>query len=46
MEFNEKSVIYVGGLDETVNEALIHSAFIPFGEIKSIDLPIDHTTCN
>ena len=29
---NPKTTLYVGGLEETVNEAILHSAFIPFGE--------------
>ena len=41
---NEKSVIYIGGLDDTVSENILISAFIPFGEIKNIDIPLDHTT--
>ena len=41
---NEKLVIYVGGLDESVNEKTLHAAFIPFGEIKTIEIPLDHNT--
>lgn len=45
MEMNtEKLVIYVGGLDESVNEKTLHAAFIPFGEIKTIEIPLDHNT--
>lgn len=40
----DKSILYVGGLDETVDEKILHSAFIPFGEVKSIELPKDYTT--
>ena len=29
---NPKTTLYVGGLEESVNEAILHSAFIPFGE--------------
>jgi peptidyl-prolyl isomerase E (cyclophilin E) len=43
-EISEKLVIYVGGLDESVNDKILYSAFLPFGEIKSIDIPIDFTT--
>ncbi len=28
---NPKTTLYVGGLQESVNEAILHSAFIPFG---------------
>lgn len=29
-----KATLYVGGLADGVNEASLHAAFIPFGEIK------------
>ena len=41
---NDKPVVYVGGLDDQVDEKVLHSAFIPFGEIKTIEMPLDHTT--
>ena len=41
---SDKLVIYVGGLDESVNDKILYSAFVPFGEIKSIDIPIDFTS--
>jgi peptidyl-prolyl isomerase E (cyclophilin E) len=41
---SDKLIIYVGGLDDLVNDKILYSAFIPFGEIKSIDLPMDYTT--
>ncbi len=31
---NPKTTLYVGGLDESVNESILHAAFIPFGDIK------------
>ncbi len=40
----EKLVLYVGGLDDSVDEKILHAAFIPFGEVKSIELPKDYTT--
>ena len=40
----DKSILYVGGLDENVDEKILHAAFIPFGEVKSIELPKDYTT--
>lgn len=43
---SEKLVIYVGGLDDQINEKLLHSAFIPFGDIKTIEMPLDHNTGN
>ena len=38
----QKTVLYVGGLEETVNEATLHAAFIPFGEIKDVTIPLEH----
>jgi peptidyl-prolyl isomerase E (cyclophilin E) len=43
-DISEKLVLYVGGLDDSVNDKILHAAFIPFGEIKSIELPLDQTT--
>lgn len=31
-----------GGLDEQVDEKVIHAAFVPFGEIVEIQLPLDY----
>eukprot|EP00232_Nephroselmis_pyriformis_P021442 CAMPEP_0182864766 /NCGR_PEP_ID=MMETSP0034_2-20130328/7336_1 /TAXON_ID=156128 /ORGANISM="Nephroselmis pyriformis, Strain CCMP717" /LENGTH=111 /DNA_ID=CAMNT_0024997029 /DNA_START=112 /DNA_END=444 /DNA_ORIENTATION=+ len=44
MAGNPKTTLYVGGLEEQVNEAILHAAFIPFGDIKSVEQPMDHTT--
>ena len=41
---NPKSTLYVGGLEESINEAILHSAFIAFGEIKDVNIPLDNTT--
>ena len=41
---NDKPIIYVGGLDDQVDEKTLHAAFVPFGEIKTIEMPLDHTT--
>ena len=41
---NEKTTLYVGGLDENVNEAVMHAAFLPFGEVKDVNIPLDHLT--
>ncbi|WJZ88130.1 hypothetical protein VitviT2T_007459 [Vitis vinifera] len=32
----QKNTLYVGGLAEEVNESILHSAFIPFGDIKDV----------
>jgi peptidyl-prolyl isomerase E (cyclophilin E) len=34
-------MLYVGGLDGSVTEALVQAAFIPFGDIKEINMPLD-----
>ncbi|KAA6414670.1 MAG: peptidyl prolyl cis-trans isomerase Cyclophilin [Lasallia pustulata] len=34
-----KSTIYVGGLDNAVNERILADAFLPFGEIVEISIP-------
>lgn len=34
-------MIYVGNIDETVNESVLYEQFIPFGDIKNIDIPKD-----
>eukprot|EP00899_Mesostigma_viride_P016096 jgi/Mesvir1/24488/Mv21843-RA.1 len=39
-----KTTLYVGGLEESVKEAVLHAAFIPFGEIKDVNIPLDQTT--
>lgn len=41
---NPKTTLYVGGLEETVNEATLHAAFIPFGDLKDVNIPLDNTT--
>ena len=41
---NPKTSLYVGGLEESVTEATLHSTFIPFGEIKDVSVPLDNTT--
>lgn len=39
-----KKNIYIGGLSEEVDEKIIHAAFIPFGEVVDIQVPIDYET--
>ncbi|XP_074106723.1 peptidyl-prolyl cis-trans isomerase E isoform X1 [Cotesia typhae] len=39
---NTKRTIYVGGLAEEVDEKILHAAFIPFGEIIDIQIPLDY----
>ena len=35
-----KNHLYVGGLAEEVSEGLLRAAFIPFGEIKDVSIPV------
>ncbi|KAG8192787.1 hypothetical protein JTE90_019105 [Oedothorax gibbosus] len=44
MSSNTKRTVYVGGLAEEVNKDIIHAAFIPFGEIIDIQIPLDYET--
>lgn len=39
---NEKRTVYVGGLDEQVTVSLLKAAFLPFGEVKAVDIPMDN----
>ncbi|XP_033738283.1 peptidyl-prolyl cis-trans isomerase E-like [Pecten maximus] len=41
---NSKRIVYVGGLAEEVNEKILHAAFIPFGDITDIQIPLDYET--
>ena len=39
-----KTTLYVGGLDDSVTAATLHAAFIPFGDVKDVPLPLDPGT--
>lgn len=39
---NDKRTIYVGALSEEVTEKLLNDAFIPFGDIADIQIPVDY----
>ena len=39
-----KKVLYVGGLSEEVDEKVLQAAFIPFGDIVDINIPLDYST--
>mmetsp|Transcript_10558 Transcript_10558/g.19275 ORF Transcript_10558/g.19275 Transcript_10558/m.19275 type:complete len:186 (+) Transcript_10558:139-696(+) len=41
---NKKTLLYVGGLDEKVDESTVKAAFMPFGDVVMIDLPRDQLT--
>lgn len=44
MSTNTKRLVYVGGLSEEVEEKILHAAFIPFGDITDINIPLDYET--
>lgn len=39
-----KKILYVGGLAEEVDDKMIHAAFIPFGDVIDVNIPIDYET--
>eukprot|EP00116_Pleurobrachia_bachei_P000304 sb/3460566/ len=39
-----KKLLYVGGLAEECNEKVLHSAFVVFGDIVDVNVPIDYAT--
>ena len=39
-----KRVVYVGGLADEVGEKMLQAAFIPFGNITDISIPLDYST--
>ena len=39
---SDKRTIYVGGLADEVTEKLINDAFIPFGDIVDVQMPVDY----
>jgi len=39
-----KRLVYVGGCAEEVDDKVIHAAFIPFGDIVDIQMPLDYET--
>lgn len=45
--FNHTVTIFLkipGGLAEEVTEKILHAAFIPFGDIMDIQIPLDYET--
>ncbi|KAF5273682.1 hypothetical protein FQA39_LY07372 [Lamprigera yunnana] len=44
MGTNNKRTIYVGGLAEEVEEKTLNAAFIPFGDVVDIQIPLDYET--
>ncbi|XP_042866304.1 peptidyl-prolyl cis-trans isomerase E-like [Penaeus japonicus] len=41
---NNKRILYVGGLADEVTEDVLRSAFVPFGEVVDIQIPLDYET--
>lgn len=41
---SDKKTLYVAGLDESVTKQLLLAAFIPFGDIVDVKLPLDYKT--
>lgn len=39
---DHKRTVYVGGLADEVTEQLVNDAFIPFGDIVEIQMPVDY----
>jgi len=39
-----KKLVYVGGLAEDVEEKTLQAAFIPFGDIVEVNIPLDYET--
>lgn len=43
MTSNENKMLFVGGLTPEATEEVLHAAFIPFGELKSVQVAKDYT---
>jgi len=41
---SNKRIVYVGGIPEDVDDKTLHAAFLPFGEIIDINVPLDFQT--
>eukprot|EP00933_Yihiella_yeosuensis_P073989 TRINITY_DN8279_c0_g3_i1.p1 TRINITY_DN8279_c0_g3~~TRINITY_DN8279_c0_g3_i1.p1 ORF type:complete len:125 (+),score=37.85 TRINITY_DN8279_c0_g3_i1:99-473(+) len=39
-----KRTVYCGGLDEQVDKKTLEAAFLPFGDIKTCEIPVDMKT--
>lgn len=37
-EAQPKRNVYVGGLEEQVNEEILHAAFVPFGDVVEVSI--------
>eukprot|EP00747_Dinoflagellata_sp_TGD_P163791 gnl/TRDRNA2_/TRDRNA2_182862_c0_seq1.p1 gnl/TRDRNA2_/TRDRNA2_182862_c0~~gnl/TRDRNA2_/TRDRNA2_182862_c0_seq1.p1 ORF type:complete len:127 (-),score=42.47 gnl/TRDRNA2_/TRDRNA2_182862_c0_seq1:62-442(-) len=36
-----KRTVYVGGIEDQVDRKVLEAAFVPFGEIKNVEIPLD-----
>ncbi|KAG2201481.1 hypothetical protein INT46_010097 [Mucor plumbeus] len=43
---DNKTTLYIGGIDQHVDSAILHAAFIPFGEIVAVQLSPDASKGN
>lgn len=41
---NSKRTVYVGGLAEEVDEKVLNAAFVPFGDLIDVQIPLDYET--
>lgn len=41
---SNKRMLYVGGLADEVNQEMVRAAFIPFGELIEINMPLDYAS--
>lgn len=41
---SSKRVLYVGGLADSASVQVVRAAFIPFGAVKSLDIPMDYVS--
>lgn len=44
MDKKGKRALYVGGLDKQATEQVLYAAFVPFGPLKSVQVPMDYST--
>ena len=38
-----KRTLYIGGLDDHVSEPILQAAFLPFGDVVDVNMPLDST---
>ncbi|KAF1335504.1 Peptidyl-prolyl cis-trans isomerase e, partial [Globisporangium splendens] len=44
MDKKNKRTLYVGGLEKQVTEQMLYAAFVPFGPLKGVQVPMDYAT--